>query len=94
MEDSQPTSLGLSWAAPEPPNGVITKYNITWRSADGEEENYITTNNETSYTITGLDSCKSYYISVAAATSKGFGNASEETTGDTLVGKLNQTARL
>ena len=89
--------LAVTWDAPAPPGPLcpITSYKVTWRSDDGKEDNHITGGSDTSYIITGLVPCTSYIVSVAAATSKGFGDASDEATGNTLTaGKLNQTALL
>ncbi|KAK4315465.1 hypothetical protein Pmani_013380 [Petrolisthes manimaculis] len=69
-----PKSLVVEWDPPDVTNGLITNYFVTW-SPDGPSEPIIT--NETTYTLTGLQLCTTYNISVSASTSKGSGTPSD-----------------
>lgn len=60
----------LEWDPPATPNGVITNYSVTW-SPDAASEPIITT--ETTYTLTNLQPCTNYTVSITATTNKGLG---------------------
>ncbi|KAK3880698.1 hypothetical protein Pcinc_014853 [Petrolisthes cinctipes] len=79
-----PESLVVEWDPPDVTNGVITHYFVTW-SPDDPSEPIIT--NETTYTLTGLQPCANYTISVSASTSKGSGTPSATSGTTQAVGK-------
>ncbi|KAK4315462.1 hypothetical protein Pmani_013377 [Petrolisthes manimaculis] len=63
-------ALTVEWDPPATPNGVITNYLVNW-SPDDPSEPIITT--ATTYTLTDLEPCTDYTISISAATAKGNG---------------------
>ncbi|KAG7177303.1 sidekick-1-like 1, partial [Homarus americanus] len=76
------SSIKVSWSPPENPNGIITKYNVSW-TWEGNKDHDITNDTTTSYTITDLTPCTNYSVTVTAATSKGYGPESKAATGTT-----------
>ncbi|XP_063606009.1 tyrosine-protein phosphatase Lar-like [Penaeus indicus] len=80
-------SLHLTWIQPTPPGPLcpITTNHISWSRADtggsaGEEEIAA----GSSYTITGLDPCAQYSITVRAGNKEGYGDQYEENIGSTF----------
>ncbi|KAG7167036.1 sidekick-1-like 5, partial [Homarus americanus] len=63
-------SLLVVWEPPEKPRGIITNYSVTWNTSVVPG----VTGNITQYTITSLEACTLYNITVKAATIKGYGD--------------------
>ena len=75
MNDGQ-QKLNVQWQKPDPSNGVILGYNISWRINDKEGiqfSNQTILTNTTNYTIDGLRACQVYNVTVFALTSAGAG---------------------
>ena len=70
--------LIVQWEPPSSPGGIITTYMVTY---DGITVD--TTNNDTTYTITGLEAYTNYSITVIVCTSNGCGNESDVVIGTT-----------
>ncbi|XP_042862257.1 receptor-type tyrosine-protein phosphatase F-like [Penaeus japonicus] len=69
--------LSVTWAPPEEPNGIILSYRVTRISDTGE--NAVETDGDTLTTkLYGVVACQNYTVTVAASTSKGFGNESNQ----------------
>lgn len=67
----------MTWAPPEEPNGIILSYRVTRISDTGE--NAVETDGDTLTTkLYGVVACQNYTVTVAASTSKGFGNESNQ----------------
>ena len=76
------TTVSLSWMPPDTPNGIITQYQLQYRRSDSST-NIISmniTNDNLTYTVTGLSSNTEYVFTVRAFTVVGHGNASNEVT--------------
>ena len=73
---STPTSINLTWSAPQEPNGVIISYQVTYRVT---ESNLVTTNTtdlSTTFSVSSLTPRTTVSsISVSAYTSIGRGEA-------------------
>ena len=80
------TTVTLSWMLPDPPNGIITQYQVQYRITGGGSfgNNQMTT--DLTYTVTGLMTGTQYYFRVRAFTVVGRGPPSNVVTA--LVGKL------
>ena len=76
MGDGEQT-LEVSWLSPDPPNGLIIGYNITWREKNDSivGQTYVQTSptNMTNLTISKLYACRLYIVNVIASTSAGAG---------------------
>ncbi|XP_045618768.2 netrin receptor unc-40 isoform X1 [Procambarus clarkii] len=79
-------SLNVKWMAPDKANGIITKYRVKWTWEDGADDIQVNGTSTTSYTITGLAACINYSVTVAAATSEGFGVESDPVSRVTNIG--------
>ncbi|XP_069983764.1 uncharacterized protein [Penaeus vannamei] len=89
--ESKWDQLNLTWTQPPPPGPLcpITTNRISWSRADtggsaGEEEIAA----GSSYTITDLDPCAQYSVTIRAATEKGYGDGSEGNVGNTGTASL------
>ena len=71
-------SLIVQWEPPSSPGGIITTYMVTYDNITVD-----TNNNETTYTITGLEAYTNYSITVIACISNGCGNESDVVIGTT-----------
>ena len=71
-------SLIVQWEPPSSPEGIITTYMVTY-----DDITVHTNNNDTTYTITGLEAYTNYSITVIACTSNGCGNESDAVIGTT-----------
>lgn len=71
-------TLIVEWEPPSSPEGIITTYMVTYNDTTVD-----TSNNDTNYTITGLDPYTNYSISVLACTSNGCGDQSDVVIGTT-----------
>ena len=72
------TTVTVSWMPPNPPNGIISQYQIHYRSGDGD--NFVQqniTNNVLIYTVTGLSINTKYEFQVRAFTIIGNGPFSD-----------------
>ena len=79
------TTVTLSWMSPDPPNGIITRYQIQYsRTGGGFGNSQIIT--DLTYTVTGLMTGTEYDFRVRAFTVVGRGPPSDTVTA--LVGKL------
>ena len=77
-------TLIVEWEPPSSPEGIITTYMVTYNDTTVD-----TSNNDTNYTITGLDPYTNYSITVLACTSNGCGDQSDVVIGTTAEeGKL------
>ena len=82
------TTVTLSWMPPDPPNGIITQYQVQYRRSDSSDS-YVTTRtmtNDLTYTVTGLTANTEYDFRVRAATVVARGPPSNVVT--VVVGKL------
>ena len=61
-------TLVVQWEPPSSPGGIITTYMVTY-----DEITVDTSNNDTTYTITGLETYTNYSITVTACNSNGCG---------------------
>ena len=87
------TTVTLSWMSPDPPNGIITQYQVQYgrtRSGDSFGNNQVTT--DLTYTVTGLITGIEYDFNVRAFTVVGNGPPSDVVTA--LVGKLRSISQL
>ena len=74
-------TMTLSWMPPEMPNGIITQYQMEYRSVNSSD--FISLNISNSiltYTVTGLTSNTEYVFRVRAFTVVGHGPPSNEVT--------------
>ena len=84
--DVTDTTVTLSWISPDPPNGIITQYQIQYRRQNNGtfSNNQITT--DLTDTVTGLMTGTLYGFRVRAFTAVGNGPSSNVVTA--FVGKL------
>lgn len=76
-------TVNLSWIPPDPPNGIITQYQLQYRRSDSSDYTCISmsiTNADLNFTVTGLTSNNKYVYRVRAFTSVGLGPPSNEVT--------------
>ena len=79
------TTVTLSWMSPDPPNGIITQYQIQYgRSSGSFGNNQVTT--DLTYTVTGLITGTQYDFRMRAFTVVGNGPPSDVVA--VFVGKL------
>ena len=71
-------TLIVQWDPPSSPGGIITTYMVNY-----DDITVDTSNNDTTYTITGLEAYTNYSITVIACTSNGCGNESDAVIGTT-----------
>ena len=81
MIEAHSTSLIVAWDPPTVKNGIISSYEVSWRSEDAEEGALNSYN--TTARIEGLIGCAGYNISVAALTGGGISQPSTEVQGST-----------
>ena len=76
VDDVANTTVTLSWMPPDPPNGIITQYQVQIRrsSSSGSYNNRVTT--DLTYTVIGLNGGIQYDFRVRASTIVGRGNPS------------------
>ena len=84
------TTVTLSWLPPDPPNGIITQYQVQYRRTNGRDRysnNQVDTmTTDLTYTVTGLTTNTVYYLRVRGFTVVGHGPPSNVDTA--FVGKL------
>ena len=90
--DSTDTTVTLSWMPPDPPNGIITQYQVQYRKSDDSSDSFAnnevnTMSTDLTYTVTGLMTSTEYRFRVRAFTVVGRGDRSNII--DVFVGKLN-----
>ena len=86
--DVTETTVTLSWMSPDPPNGIITNYQVQYRRSDSSSPDYTsidTNTNDLTYTVTGLSTNTEYDFRVRADTLVGRSEPSNVVTA--LVGK-------
>ena len=86
--DVTETTVTLSWMSPDPPNGIITNYQVQYRRSDSSSPDYTsvdTMTNDLTYTVTGLSTNTEYDFRVRADTVVGRSEPSNVVTA--LVGK-------
>ena len=79
-EDSSSTSILVTWneVLPDDRNGIITSYNITYKSQTENDNGNVQVNGSVRQTeLTNLKEYVNYNITVLASTVKGDGPASE-----------------
>ena len=69
-------TVTLSWMPPDPPNGIITHYQVEYRSNSSGFELLQPTNVDLTRTVTGLSSNTQYVFRIIAFTLEGNGPAS------------------
>ena len=69
-------TVTLSWMPPDPPNGIITQYQVEYRSNSSGFELLQPTNVDLTRTVTGLSSNTQYVFRIIAFTVEGNGPAS------------------
>ena len=76
------TNVTLSWMSPDPPNGIITEYQIQYRrnSSTGDYMQKSIMNSTQNYTVTKLTSNTEYVFQVRAFTTVGSGDFSNSVT--------------
>ena len=70
------TTMTLSWMSPDPPNGIITQYQVEYRSNNSGFELLLPTTVNLTRTVTGLSSNIQYLFRIIAFTVEGNGPAS------------------
>ena len=73
-------TISLSWMPPNTPNGMITHYQVQYRKSDSSSNvtSLNITNDDLTYTVTGLTSNTDYVFQVRAFTVVGHGIHSNE----------------
>ena len=66
-------TVTVTWHPPVKPNGNVLQYRITYNASDGTSSNILISGDKLEITIDNLTPNTTYYISVTAKTSKGFG---------------------
>ena len=67
-----PRSIMLQWSRPTEPNGIITRYTLTYRD-DTNEIQIIPLPNVLNYTLDNLNEFMNYMFLLSASTSVGMG---------------------
>ena len=74
--DVTDTTVTLSWLSPDPPNGIITQYQVQYKRSGSSSFIQLTPLNVNRVrTVTGLDSDTQYEFRVTASTGAGDGTA-------------------
>ena len=77
------SSLDVQWDPPEQMNGILQKYTVTYNGRGGGDNT-----TDTSATLTGLEACTEYTVTVTATNGAGTSEPSEPGTGETGVPSL------
>ncbi|XP_022109752.1 receptor-type tyrosine-protein phosphatase kappa-like isoform X2 [Acanthaster planci] len=86
IQNVDDVSITVKWSEPDPPQGIITQYNVRYRR-DGETKNKTDTDvTPLVYSIMSLDTNVTYYVQVQAETSVGAGPWSQEVNATTKIG--------
>ncbi|XP_038066685.1 receptor-type tyrosine-protein phosphatase F-like [Patiria miniata] len=87
IQNVDDVSITLQWSEPDPPQGIITNYNIRyWRSGQSETNMPIDDVEQLMHEITGLETNTTYFLQVQAETSVGAGPWSEKVFATTQIG--------
>ena len=70
------STVTLSWMPPDPPNGIITQYQLQYRRVGGSYTSLQPLNTDLTRTVTGLTSGTQYEFRLRARTTAGFGSFS------------------
>ena len=70
------TSIYLSWNRPTTPNGIVTRYSLSYNAVDGLTIGPLLIT-DTLFTVEDLNEDTEYAFSIAAATSVGLGPSAE-----------------
>ena len=70
------STVTLSWMPPDPPNGIITQYELQYRRVGGSYTSLQPLNTDLTRTVTGLTSGTQYEFRVRARTTVGYGSFS------------------
>ena len=71
--------MDVQWDPPDKMNGILQQYTVTYTGA-GSGDN---TTTDTSVTLTGLEACTEYIVTVTATNGAGTSEPSEPGTGET-----------
>ena len=74
------TTVTLSWIPPDPPNGIITQYQLQYRRVGGSYTSLQLLNTDLTRTVTGLTSRVHYEVRVRARSTIGYGSFSSVVT--------------
>ena len=85
VRETTESTVTLSWMPPNPPNGIITLYQLQYRRVGGSYTSLQLLNTDLTRTVTGLTSGTEYEFGVRARTTVGYGSFSNITV---LVGKF------
>ena len=83
---SGPTELLVTWEQPSEINGVLIQFIITWTTDDGSTNMSVAGAN-LSVTLTDLEPCQTYSITIAGVTGGGTGPESDPETAETGVAR-------
>jgi len=75
---SGPSSITLTWSAPNAGSSAITGYKVYKNQTSSGQTFYTSVGNTTSYTVSGLSPDTNYYFRVSAITSAGDGELSDQ----------------
>ena len=70
------STVTLSWMPPDPPNGIITQYELQYRRVGGSYTSLQPLNTDLTRTVTGLTSGTQYEFRVRARTTVEYGSFS------------------
>ena len=76
--------MDVQWAAPEKMNGILQQYTVTY-TGPGGSNTAATDTSATTATLTGLEACTEYTVTVTATNEAGTSEPSEPGTGETGV---------
>ncbi|XP_038068801.1 angiopoietin-1 receptor-like [Patiria miniata] len=86
IQNIDDVSITLKWSEPNPPQGIITNYNVRyWRSGQSGTPTLIYDVVQVMHEITGLETGVTYFLQVQAHTSVGAGPWSNEVTAMTTI---------
>ena len=77
------TAVTLSWTPPDPPNGIITQYEVQYRRVSDNYTSLQPLNTNLTRTVTGLTIGTQYEFRVRARTTVGYGSFSNVVTATT-----------
>ena len=86
------TTVTLSWMSPDPPNGIVTQYQVQYRVGSSGGYTQMTVTTDLNYTVTGLNINTAYDFRVRALTVVGRGPPSNVVI--VFIGKLCSISQL